>query len=183
MRKSIYFLAIFFMGLSMVFITSHVSFAQGGEKVNKDAPACGSLLNAQAFSQNDIESRCAVPAVRDVNQEIRHPFNKKYNNSTLSASGSPVRYGRVARSQVESWSDLAEDQIKVDGMYYSKLPQNTIWNFRSHCKHDGQWSRHVACRTDVTPGSGWDHKQKGYHYFHTSGFVDTNFSTELEWSS
>jgi len=173
MRKLTFLLAIALLGLSMVVMTSQVTFAQDEDNEGKEPPACSELANAESLSGN-IESDCHVPAIRDKREAV-HPLNKKYENAM------PFRRGSTNRNSSESWSDLIEDRIKVRGLYYAKHYYGSSWPFRERCADYDEWGSHVACATTYLPEYKY-HKQKSYHQFQTSGFVDQDFRTSSFWT-
>lgn len=124
-------------------------------------PSCKDMPDAQIPGQ-PAGSACRVPIVS--RQGDAAP-------TTLYRSGWTNTYTS------ESDSDLTENQIKVEGYLYWYVGGQ--WYFDDSCVDDNTWASHAACRTY---GGGSENRQDGYHYFHTTGYGDSEFETQDYWS-
>lgn len=97
----------------------------------------------------------------------------------LSSNIFVYRSGWTHTATSESDSDLAEDQINVDGFKYIRWVAGGSWQLDDSCDDHRTNTSHAACRTFGSGGVA--EKQDGYHYFHKSGYGDTNFSTSDTW--
>ena len=139
-----------------------------GPQDEKDhAPRCSNMLESQVTGSQP-GSACRVPVIM-----IAPSADDLGVFSSLSRRGSTYRW----TSQSES--DLVEDEIKVEGYLYWWV--NDGWSYDDQCDDSNLTSSRAVCRTY---GGGNTNKSEGFHYFHTSGYVDDSFwSSHTGWSS
>lgn len=89
------------------------------------------------------------------------------------------RSGWTHTATSESDSDLAEENINVNAFKYIRWIEGGSWQLDDSCADHRTNTSHAACRTYGSGGVA--EKQNGYHFFHKSGFNDTNFSTSDTW--
>ncbi len=140
--------------------------------VPEEVPQCIAMPNAQIPGEKP-GSACQVPIM------VTSPSTAAPSNSMVPMA--LYRRGWTDRWTSESDSDLIEDRIKVEGYLYLWVSGGGYWALEDNCEDDNNFSSHAACRT-YGGGSGSSLKQDGYHYFHTSGYVDDHFQTQDRWT-
>jgi hypothetical protein len=92
------------------------------------------------------------------------------------------RRGSTHHWTSQSDSDLTENVINVTGYLYWKVDGS--WQHEFTCDDPRNNSQRAVCRTYGPGGSGQTMKSEGFHYFHTTGYVDDAFwSAHINWTS
>lgn len=131
---------------------------------------CSNMPDAQIAGRQP-GSACSIPIVAI-----------DLSSGELGVLSSLYRRGSTYRWTSQSDSDLTEDDIRVTGYLYWKVGGS--WLFEDSCYDPKTQSQRAVCRTYGPGGSGQTMKSEGFHYFHTTGYVDASFWTShINWTS
>jgi hypothetical protein len=136
-----------------------------GDKLHQQLPGCASMPDAQVPGTIP-GSACRVKIVAPVGISMPSSVDEYY------------RSGSTHHNTSDSGSDLAEDQIKVEGFLYYLL--SGTYYYDDQCSDNHYDSSHASCSTIPIGFSQW--RQNGYHYFWNSVYGNDNFSTNDYWS-
>ncbi len=163
MKRSLMFLSLVVVLLSLLIGSQGVRADPLLPPVHREQDMwCSNMPDAQIAGRQP-GSACSIPLV------AINPSSGEFGVVSLYRRGSTYQWTS------QSDSDLTENDIRVTGYLYWKV--GGAWQHEDTCYDPKTQSQRAVCRTYGPGGSGQTMKSEGFHYFHTTGYVDDAFWT------